>query len=169
MKITQPARPPAKVWAAYAAAGWSWAFAAMSFYWAAGGTLGLRTLGNVIQELALARDPLFLWLGGWGVGVMKVVGGVLALMFVPSSNPRLPRWLLITIGWGAGVGMILYGAASFVQHALMLTRTIDLPNGLGEEGARGHLLIWDPWWTLGGILYVAAVWIFQREGAKKRK
>jgi hypothetical protein len=112
---------------------------------------------------------MFIWVGGWGVGVMKVIGGALALMLVPTSRPRLPRWLLLVIGWSAGIGMTLYGAASFVQHWLMLTGRIDLPTGLGEDGARGHLLIWDPWWTLGGILFAVAAWLYQHEGAKEHK
>jgi len=62
------------VWVGYAASAWAFVFATISFYWAAGGTVGLATLGSTIQALALARDPLTVVIGGWGAGLAKVIG-----------------------------------------------------------------------------------------------
>lgn len=149
-------------WSAYAACAWAWAFAAVSFYWAAGGTLGLATLGTQLERLALARDPLAIWIGGWAVGVAKFIGGLLPLAAVQPWGKRVPRWLLLTCLWAGGIGMTLYGMASFVQHALMMTGVIALPAGLGRVGARWHLVLWDPWWTLGGILFLATARLANR-------
>lgn len=154
-------------WAAYLAAVWAFAFAAVSFYWAAGGTLGLSTLGVRIEQLARARDPLAVWIGGWVVGVLKVIGGLIALALVQPWGRWVPRRLLRWFVWGAGIGMILYGAASFVQHGLMITGAINLPAGLGRTGARGHLFLWDPWWTLGGVLFVLSAWWTSRQPAQR--
>jgi hypothetical protein len=43
--------------AAYAACATSLPYAAVSFYWAVGGTAGLDTLGGSLEELGRARDP----------------------------------------------------------------------------------------------------------------
>lgn len=47
---------PSVAWIVYAASAWWILFAAMSFYWAVGGTFGLASLGEGIEELAAARE-----------------------------------------------------------------------------------------------------------------
>lgn len=143
--------------AGYAACAWALVFAAVSFYWAAGGTIGADTIGPALANLALARDPEFVAIL-WITGALKLVAGLLALALVQRRGWFIPRWLLLVAGWGAGAGLILYGGASFVQHALMVAGTIAVPAGLGETAARWHLLLWDPWWLLGGLLFAAATW-----------
>ena len=49
--------PRSPEWAGYAACAWTFVFAAISFYWAAGGTAGLDTIGDGLEELGRARDP----------------------------------------------------------------------------------------------------------------
>jgi hypothetical protein len=77
--VHQPAAstwPPRTAWAAYAACALALLSAIPSFYWAAGGTIGLDTVGGAIEDLARARDPAGVALG-IGAGVLKVAGGVL--------------------------------------------------------------------------------------------
>lgn len=147
--------------AGYAACAWALSFAALSFYWAAGGTFGAETIGPALASLALARDPQFVAIL-WITGVLKVVAGLLALALVQSWGRLISRWLLLIAGWGASAALILYGGASFVQHALMVAGTITIPAGLGATAARWHLLLWDPWWLLGGLLFAAATWGYSR-------
>ena len=71
----------------------------------------------------------------------------------------MPRWRLRAAAWAGGGLALLYGAASLVQHALMLTGVIAAPARLGRIAARWHLLLWDPWWILGGVLFVATAWL----------
>ncbi len=149
-------------WAGYAACVWALAFAAVSFYWAAGGTAGGSTIGPALTSLAVARDPTFIAIL-WVTGALKVVAALLALALVRPWGRRIPRWAPLVAGWSAGAGLILYGAASFVQHALMVTGIIGIAAGLGATAARWHLLLWDPWWLLGGILFAVAAWRFGRE------
>lgn len=148
--------------AGYAACAWALAFAAVSFYWAAGGSAGADTIGPALTSLALARDPEFVAIL-WITGVLKAFAGLLALALVRPWGRLIPRWLLLLAGWGTGVALILYGGASFVQHALMVTGVIGIPAGLGVTAARWHLLLWDPWWLLGGILFAVTAWRFGRE------
>jgi Protein of unknown function (DUF3995) len=142
-------------WPAYAAAAWSFVFAAMSFYWAAGGTAGVETLGNEIERLSEERDSGFV-AEVWATGVLKVVGGLLALATLrPAWGYISGRALRIAV-WVAGGLLTLYGAANLIQHGLMKAGAVDTPSGLGSEAATWHLVLWDPWWLLGGILFLLA-------------
>ena len=91
---TTRSRPTA--WAAYAACALALLSAVPSFYWAAGDTIGLDTVGGAIEDLAHARDPAGVALG-IGAGVLKVAGGLLALALVPPWGQLVPRRLL---PWG---------------------------------------------------------------------
>lgn len=150
--------------AGYATCAWALIFAAVSFYWAAGGTIGAETIGPALAGLARVRDPEFIAIL-WITGALKVAAGLLALALVQSWGRLIPRWLLLLAGWGASAGLILYGGASFVQHALMVAGAIAIPAGLGETAARWHLLLWDPWWLLGGLLFAATAWGYGRHTA----
>lgn len=155
-------------YAGYAACVWAFAFAAVSFYWAAGGTVGADTIGPALTSLALARDPEFIAIL-WATGVLKVIAGLFALTLIPPWGRRIPRWLPLLAGWSTGVALMAYGVASFVQHALMLTGIIGTPEGLGAVAARWHLLLWDPWWLLGGILFAVAAWHHGRATLRHRQ
>jgi hypothetical protein len=98
----------------------------------------------------------------WGTGIAKVLAGLLALALFQPWAKSVPRWMLHGVAWVTGVGFSLYGAASFIQHALMLGRVIALPAGLGVAAARWHLFLWDPWWVAGGVLFVMAAWLARR-------
>lgn len=150
---TARSRRPA--WPAYAAATWAFLFAATSFYWAAGGTLGAATIGPALAGLALARDPELVAVL-WATGALKAVGGLVALALVQPWGRYLPRWLPLAAAWAGGALAILYGVATMAQHGLMVAGVIATPEGLGEAAARWHLLFWDPWWLLGGILFLVA-------------
>ncbi|HLZ71813.1 MAG TPA: DUF3995 domain-containing protein [Dehalococcoidia bacterium] len=151
-------RSPSLAWAGYAAFAWAMLFAALSFYWAAGGAAGVETNAPAITRLVLARDPVWIAIL-WATGALKVLAGLLALALVQRWGRVLPRRLLLAAGWAAFAIMALYeGAASLVQHALMVSGAISTPAGLGETSARWHLFLWDPWWLLGGVLFGLAAW-----------
>src|SRR5512132_298029 len=101
-------RPPRTAWAAYAASALALLSAIPSFYWAAGGRIGLATVGGALEELARAPDPAGVALG-IGAGVLKVAGAVLALALVRPWGRRVPRRLLGRVAWAASVVLTLYG------------------------------------------------------------
>jgi hypothetical protein len=142
-------------WHIYAAL-WSFIFALISFYWGIGGTIGLETLGEGIKAQALAGDPEILlvnWIGVFG----KVLIGLLALAAGRRwLLPRLNHGLRLGL-WIAGGLLALYGSLNLVQHILMLTGIAPIARSLGSLAAvRWHLFLWDPWWLLGGILFLLA-------------
>ncbi len=96
----QPDRQARAAWAGYAAGALAWLSAVPSFDWAVGGTAGLDTVGGTIEQLARARDPAGVALG-MGAGILKVAGGLLAL--VRPWGRRVPRRLLLGVAaWYAG-------------------------------------------------------------------
>lgn len=152
----------------FAACAWALAFAILSFYWAAGGTGGGATIGPAMERLGLARDPGFVAIL-WATGALKVVVGALALALTQPWGRRLPRWALLFAAWSAVLIMAVYeGAASLVQHALMVAGIVGTPAGLGSAAARWHLFLWDPWWLLGGVLVLLATLFYQRETGAPR-
>jgi len=150
-------------WAAYAACAWAFAFAALSFYWAAGGTAGAETIGEAVTKPVLAREPGWIALL-WATGVLKALGGLLALSLVQPWGRAIPRWMRLTAAWGAGALMFLYGGASMVQFTLMAAGVLSVPASVDATAVRWHLLLWEPWWMLGGLLFMAAAWLAGRRG-----
>lgn len=157
---TIPSQSPA--WAGYAAAAWAFVFSLQSFYYAAGGTVGADTFPPSLVTPLLARESASVALM-WVTGVLKVIAGVLGLALIQQWGRKLPRWLLLAAAWGAVAIMGIYeGAASWVQHALMVAGAISIPAGLGRTSAYWHLVFWDPWWLIGGLLFGLAARQYQR-------
>ncbi len=156
------ARPWSPDGAAYAACAWAVVFAAASFYWAAGGTVGADTVGSVITRLPGIVALL------WVTGALKVIGALLALALVRPWGRVLPRWLLLTLSWAGGVGLTAYGAIPLVVNGLMVAGVLHVPGPVDWTLIRWHVFLWDPWWLLGGLLFVAAAWSYQRRTHARR-
>jgi hypothetical protein len=143
--------------AAYVAAAWAFVFAVPSFVWAAGVEAGSETIAADVEEAGIA-DP---WLLA-ATGVLKVLAGLVALALVRPWGRAIPRRLLILAAWGAAAILFFYAVVNFVGHALMEAGVWKIPDALGADAVRWHLLLWDPWWLLGGILFALAAWQFTR-------
>lgn len=154
---TQFSKPLHNIRVSYAAATWAFAFAAMSFYWAVGGTVGIDTLSPEI--VTMARNPWFTIIV-WGTGAVKVVAGILALTLVQQWAQHF-RWFLLIVNWSMGCFMVLYAGANLTARGLMAIGILSTPVSMHSTSAWWHLIFWDPWWLLGGILFCAASWIAQ--------
>jgi hypothetical protein len=130
-------------------------FAAPSFYWAAGGTAGIGTLGPGIA--AMARDPWFVALV-WATGLAKVLAGLLALALVRPWGRRIPRRMLLTGAWGAGLLLLFHGGDFVVQGVLALGGLVDVPPSAPWAAIRWYTFLWGPWFVVGGLLFCAAAW-----------
>ena len=151
-------------WAAYAACGWAFLFAAPSFYWAAGGTAGMGALGPGIA--AMARDPWFVALV-WSTGGAKVLAGLLALALVRPWGRRVPRRVLLAGAWGGGGLLVFHGGDFVVQGALALGGIVDVPEPAPWATIRWYTFLWGPWFLVGGILFCAAAWHYQRTSRRR--
>lgn len=141
-------------WAIYAGIAWTLLFALMSFYWAAGGMLGVKSLGGQIYQMALNRDPGFIPIV-WATGAVKL-GGVFLLLWLlrsKGSRAKVSRWLSY-ICMAAGIFMILYGGGNFITISLAAMNVLDFD--LDTYATTWRLLFWEPFWIVGGIFYVRA-------------
>lgn len=142
-------------WACYAASGWAFLFAAMSFYWALGGTRGAATLGIWAEQSARNRDPELVFTL-WVTGLLKALLGLLPLSVLQGWFLYISQRLLrLAMGW-IGALIVLYYLASSMQQLLMLGGILPVSKSLGQTGLVWHLTFWNPWWILGGILFILA-------------
>jgi hypothetical protein len=162
LQRTRSLRPPG--WIAYAACAWAFGHASLSLYWAAGGTAGLGTLSEGIQEMALARDPSLVALV-WLVAVLKILAGLLALALARPWGRRLPQRPLRVLAWLGGAGMTLYGVAWIVQGALVSLGVVGSAASV-EPAFWWYLFLWAPVWLLGGLLFVLTAWAAAGNGRR---
>jgi len=151
-----------KPWAAYAVCAWALGFAVVSFFWAAGATLGVHTIAAQPEKLA---SPRALWI----IGLMKLLPGVLALALVQPWGRGLSHGLLRVATRTGGGLLVLYGGANFVDHGLMAAGVKHTPVLLGRSAVWWHLVLWDPWWVLGGLLMIATARSIQAGGVRPGK
>lgn len=141
-------------WFIYAGIVWTLLFTIMSFYWAAGGMIGVKSLGGKIYEMALNRDPGFIPVV-WATGFVKLGGGLLLLCLIKSRSSRTKiRRSLTFICISAGIFMILYGLGNFITISLSAINVLDFE--LDAFAIKWRLLFWEPFWVIGGIFYVLA-------------
>ena len=150
---------------AYAACGWACLFAALSFYWALGGTAGAETISPAIAQLARARVPWFLAVL-WIAAFLKVFSGLVALALIQPWGSRVPRWILPLLVWGAGTLFFVHGGLYFVVGVLALSGAISYHTP--ATVLRWYTFLWGPLWLLGGLLFLLAAWSYVRRSPRWR-
>jgi len=150
-------------WAGYAACGWGLVFAAVSFYWGSGGTLGADTIGGSIERLAEAHDPV-IFLALWVTGLLKVAGALLALALVRPWGRRLPRRATMAVGWTVAAVLTAYGGILVAGEALVVGRVIRPSAPVAWKPLLWHLYLWDMSFLIWGILFGVATWRFRSLG-----
>jgi Protein of unknown function (DUF3995) len=154
-------RPAGPTWPAYAAFWVALLYAAVSFYWAFGGTVGVDTLGGRLEELAREGDPAVLWLSGVA-GVLKVAGAVVALALVRPWGRVVPRRLLLVLAWGGAVVLVAYGGLYVVGGALALAGVVEGAGAEDRVALWWRVLVWDLWFLVWGVLLGLAARSFGR-------
>ena len=146
---------------ALAACLWAVAFGLLSFVWAAGGELGLSTLAHSIQDAArdgdeaMRRTTII-------TGVLKIAAGLLALWTLRPVGGRRLRAVGLSLLWGCAILFALYGVLGFFEKLLMGVGVLEVPDGLGEDVVWWYVVLWEPVWILGGVLFFMTAWSFGR-------
>ena len=155
-----PTRSQWAGWPAYAAAVWAFAFAVPHLYWALGGRAGL-TFSLALrgpEEQDLIRDPWFVALGLWGVAILCIVAGLIALANVRPWGRSIPRRALLAATWVACA--ILMARAffypGFLFSGLRVLGVMSTRPSADPAWFRWDLVLWSPWFLLGGALFGAA-------------
>src|SRR5215467_1956030 len=144
---------------AYAACGWAFVFAALSVYWALGGTALSDSISPTIVQLARAHVP---WVIAvlWISAILKVFSGFVALALVQPWGKMVPRWILLILAWGAGTLFFVHGGLFFAVGLLALSGAIHVSTP--ETLLHWYTFLWGPWWLIGGILFPIAAWLYVR-------
>ncbi|GAB2571933.1 DUF3995 domain-containing protein [Gracilibacillus alcaliphilus] len=133
---------------------WTIIFAGMSFYWAIGGMLGVRSLGGAVYEMSLNPEPSFIMIV-WLTGLIKLLGAILLLLlFVQWSNAVIKK-ILYYIAKAAGVLLFLYGLLNFITISMSAINLLQFD--LDAYATFWRLVFWEPFWMLGGVCYFFAV------------
>lgn len=157
---TEFARPPVSrswaLWTAYAAAVWAVIFAGLSFFWAVGGRTGMQPLEGATGAAA----GLFV-IANIIAGLVKL--GAAALVVAYAWRVALPvsRRIVAALIWAGGVGMLLYGGAGLVSDVFHVSGVIHDPATV--KWFFYYLVLWDPWWALGGALFTTTAWLIHRQ------
>ena len=133
------------------AAAWALLFALLHVFWALGGSWLLATSAG--SALAEDRPAWFVVLGLWGVAVVLLAGSALGLALARPRTSGRATPLGAFLGCLAGALLLLRGVA---VEVVLLTDTGDVAGNVGEAQTRMSLLLWNPWFVLGGLLFVAA-------------
>ncbi|MEV8516885.1 DUF3995 domain-containing protein [Dactylosporangium sp. NPDC051484] len=122
-------------------------YALVSAYWAAGGTVGLSTLGGTIEELGRARDPGLIAIV-WVTAALKLA---VALAGLAVARPGPWRRPLRFVAWAAAVVLVSYGGLLVAGQAIVEAGLIGAAPGADRSAIRWHLYLWDPWFLLWGL------------------
>jgi hypothetical protein len=118
-------------------------------------------VGGAIEELASSHDARSFALGA-GAGVVKVAGGLLALALVRPWGRAIPRWLLLGTAWVGSAVLTAYGGLLVAVGALVLTGVIDPSGPVDRTALRWHVMLWDLWFLVWGLLLGLAAWYHGR-------
>jgi hypothetical protein len=133
---------------------WTVIFAGMSFYWAAGGMVGVRSLGGAVYDMAINPNPSFINIVTL-TGFIKLLGVILLLMlFVQWRNPIITR-MLYYITKIVGVLIFLYGLLNFITISMSVFDILDFD--LDSYATFWRLAFWEPFWMAGGVFYFFTV------------
>jgi len=149
--------PNRLAWAAYAAFALAVCYALVSLYWAAGGTLGIDTLGGSVERLARSRTAAAAAAVSVVI-VVKLAGGLLALALVRPWGRTLPRRLLLITGVLASALLLVYGAITVSAETLVETGVLRPTSPVDWNALRWHLELWDMWFLVWGLFLGLAVW-----------
>lgn len=155
---SRPSRTAApSPWPGYAAFGLGLLYAAVSAYWAAGGTAGLDTVGGELARSARARQPVMvavLWL----TAGLKLLAALLGLALVGHRRCRLPRRLVRALSGIAAVVLTAYGALLVGGQALVKAGAVRASAHVDWKAFDWHLFLWDPWFLVWGLLLGVATY-----------
>lgn len=135
------ARPPI---ALAVAAACGTVHALFSFYWAAGGTFLVASLGSRLVESFRGLE----WLLA-PVGLVKLVAAVAPLWWASRGWPL--RRLTYAACWLGAAVLIVWGGANTVVGNLVLTGVIRPQGGYDRPGMIGHAYLWDPLFVAWGL------------------
>ncbi len=135
------------------------AYAAISAYWALGGTWLLDTVGIALSKPGQSGRTAAL-LTGWAAAVVKAIAAVLPLLAVGGWTLVADQgWLrpVRVLAWIEAVILTGYGLVLTVTGLLVQAGIVAAAADADHRALRWHAYLWDPWFLVWGILVVIAL------------
>ena len=136
------------------------ASAAMTAFWALGGTALLDTVGGEIERWGRQRSTGVL-ITLWVLVAAKLVAAAAPLVLIGAWR-GLPSWMRSSparaLGWVIGVGLLAYGGLLTVGGLLVQADVIAAADDADERALAWHTYFWDPWFLLWGTAFTVALW-----------
>src|SRR5699024_2470007 len=133
---------------------WCFIFAGISFYWAAGGLIGVKSLGGDIYEMSVNPDPSFLFIV-FLTGLIKLFGIIPLLLLFKNWNQKIINQLLYYITKTIGILLFFYGMLNFIFITIGSLNMIEY--NLDTYATFWRLIWWEPFWMVGGFFYFFSV------------
>jgi Protein of unknown function (DUF3995) len=157
-------RPAAKgVRLAQAACGAGLAYAAVSVYWALGGTWLLDTVGGTLEQQGRTGNPGLI-LAVCAAAVLKIIGAIVPLPAVGVTSGqaiiagrRQVRVRMRVLAWLEAAILTIYGLVLTVAGLLVQSGAIAPAASADRRALAWHAYLWDPWFLLWGALVAAAL------------
>jgi hypothetical protein len=134
------------------------AYAAVSGYWAAGGTWLLSTVGAGLGQPGRA-DGLVIVAAVWAAAALKLAGAIVPLTATGRAPGRAAvlRTRLRLLAWAEAVILTGYGLVLTVAGWLVQAGLVAPAAGADHRALAWHAFLWDPWFLLWGVLVAAAL------------
>jgi hypothetical protein len=131
------------------ATAWCGVFAALHVFWALGGSAGLASSAGA--DLAARRPAAFVIGGLWGVGLALLLTAVgITVAGSARAGSRTARIGVRSIRI-VGLGLLVRGAG---VELLLAADIGGVRTAVGPLETRWSLILWNPWFVLGGALFV---------------
>lgn len=131
--------------------------AAVTVYWAAGGTALLDTIGGSIERWARDRTPGLVT----ALCLLALLKLGVALAAPVLATTRLPSWtrggLPRALSWVAAIVLTLYGGVLTAAGLLVQTGVLSTDQDTDTRALAWHTYLWDPWFLLWGLLLAATL------------
>lgn len=124
--------------------------AGFSFYWAAGGTLLVSSLGTDLVERFRGREWVLV-----PIGVVKAIAAVAPLAFGRRGWPV--RRVTRLVCWAGAVLLMAWGGLNTIVGNLVLAGVIRPDSGYDHAGMVGHAYLWDPLFLVWGLALAAGL------------
>jgi Protein of unknown function (DUF3995) len=135
------------------------AYAAVSLYWAAGGTWLLSTVGGTLGQPG-SVDDLGVIAAVWAAVVLKFIGAMVPLAaagVTPWQAAGTRRRQLRVLAWAEAAILTVYGLVLTSAELLVQSGVIAPTGGADNRALAWHAYLWDPWFLLWGVLVTVAL------------
>jgi hypothetical protein len=97
----------------------------------------------------------------------RVRQALLALALVRPWGRAVPRRLLLVVVGVASVVLTAYGGLLVAVGALVLTGVVSPSGPVDRTALRWHVMLWDLWFLVWGLLLGVAAWQYGRESRRR--